>query len=80
MSSNRWSQPLAGVRSTFKFMKQLSMFVTLARQQLDALVSEVGQFQARSAGDDCFDVISEPKAGEIATRAPERMPFWTRRT
>ena len=38
-------------------------------QQLDGLVAEVGQFQARSAPDDCSDVMSEPKAVEIATRA-----------
>jgi len=38
-------------------------------QQLDSLVAEVGQFQARSAYDDCSDVMSEQKAVEIATRA-----------
>jgi hypothetical protein len=38
-------------------------------QQLDSLVAEVGQFQARSQHDDCSDVMKEPKAIEIATRA-----------
>jgi len=28
--TNRWSQPLAGVKSTFDFMKQYSMFAALA--------------------------------------------------
>jgi hypothetical protein len=28
--TNRWSQPLAAVKSTFDFMKQFSMFATLA--------------------------------------------------
>jgi hypothetical protein len=28
--TNRWSQPLAVVVSTFDFMKQFSMFATLA--------------------------------------------------
>jgi hypothetical protein len=28
--TNRWSQPLAIVQSTFNFMKQFSMFATLA--------------------------------------------------
>ena len=28
--TNRWSQPLAGVKSTFNFMKQFSMFAALA--------------------------------------------------
>jgi hypothetical protein len=28
--TNRWSQPLAVAKSTFNFMKQLSMFATLA--------------------------------------------------
>jgi len=28
--TNRWSQPLAVVKSTFNFMKQFSMFATLA--------------------------------------------------
>jgi hypothetical protein len=28
--TNRWSQPLAGAMHTFDFMKQLSMFATLA--------------------------------------------------
>ena len=27
--TNRWSQPLAGVKSTFDFMKQVSMFAAL---------------------------------------------------
>jgi hypothetical protein len=27
--TNRWSQPLAAVKSTFDFMKQFSMFATL---------------------------------------------------
>jgi len=30
MSSNRWSQPLAVVMTTFDFMKQFSMFAALA--------------------------------------------------
>lgn len=38
-------------------------------QQLDALVAEVAQFQTRSAHDDCSDVMSEPKAVELATRS-----------
>jgi hypothetical protein len=29
--TNRWSQPLAAVKSTFDFMKQPSMFTTLAK-------------------------------------------------
>ena len=29
-SNNRWSQPLTVVKSTFNFMKQFSMFATLA--------------------------------------------------
>jgi len=28
--TNRWSQPLAAVKSTFDFMKQFSKFATLA--------------------------------------------------
>jgi hypothetical protein len=28
--TNRWSQPLAAVKSTFDFMKQFSVFATLA--------------------------------------------------
>jgi len=28
--TNRWSEPLAAVKSTFNFMKQFSMFTTLA--------------------------------------------------
>jgi hypothetical protein len=28
--TNRWSQPLAAVESTFDFMKQFSMFAALA--------------------------------------------------
>jgi len=28
--TNRWSQPLAGVKSTFDFMKPFSTFATLA--------------------------------------------------
>ncbi len=28
--TNRWSQPLAAVMSTFDFMKEFSMFATLA--------------------------------------------------
>jgi len=28
--TNRWSQPLAAVMPSFDFMKQFSMFVTLA--------------------------------------------------
>jgi hypothetical protein len=28
--TNRWSQPLAAVKSAFDFMKQFQMFVTLA--------------------------------------------------
>jgi hypothetical protein len=28
--TNRWSQPLAGAMTTFNFMKQFSMFATLA--------------------------------------------------
>jgi hypothetical protein len=28
--TNRWSQPLAGVMTTFNFMKQFSIFATLA--------------------------------------------------
>ena len=28
--TNRWSQPLAAVKSTLDFMKQFSMFATLA--------------------------------------------------
>jgi hypothetical protein len=28
--TNRWSQPLAAVLSTFDFMKEFSMFATLA--------------------------------------------------
>jgi len=28
--TNRWSQPLAAVKSTFDFMKPFSMFATLA--------------------------------------------------
>jgi len=28
--TNRWSQPLAALMSTFNFMKQFSMFATLA--------------------------------------------------
>jgi hypothetical protein len=28
--TNRWSQPLAAVKSTFDFMKQFSMFAMLA--------------------------------------------------
>ena len=28
--TNRWSQPLAALKSTFNFMKQFSMFTTLA--------------------------------------------------
>jgi hypothetical protein len=28
--TNRWSQPLAVLKSTFNFMKQFSMFATLA--------------------------------------------------
>jgi len=27
--TNRWSQPLAGVKSTFNFMKQFPVFATL---------------------------------------------------
>jgi len=30
MPSNRWSQPLAAVKPTFDFMKEFSMFATLA--------------------------------------------------
>jgi hypothetical protein len=30
MSSKRWSQPLAAVKSIFDFMKQFSMFAMLA--------------------------------------------------
>jgi len=28
--TNRWSQPLVGVKSTFDFMKEFQMFATLA--------------------------------------------------
>ena len=28
--TNRWSQPLAGVKFTFDFMKEFSMFATIA--------------------------------------------------
>jgi hypothetical protein len=28
--TNRWSQPLAAVKSTFEFMKQFSMFATFS--------------------------------------------------
>jgi hypothetical protein len=28
--TNRWSQPLAAVKSTFEFMKQFPVFITLA--------------------------------------------------
>ena len=32
--TNRWSQPLAAVRSTFDLMKQFSVFATLAPASL----------------------------------------------
>ncbi len=38
-------------------------------QQLDGLVNEISQLQARSRHDDCTDVMPESKAYEIATRA-----------
>ncbi len=38
-------------------------------KQLDGLVAEVLEFKAKSAHDDCSDVMSETKAVEIATRA-----------
>ena len=45
------------------------MLIDVLAKQLDDLVTEVAQFRARSAHDDCSDVMSEPKAVEIATRA-----------
>lgn len=45
------------------------MLIDKLTKQIDDLVSEVSQFRARSAHDDCSDVMSDTKAVEIATRA-----------
>jgi hypothetical protein len=36
---NRWSQPLAPVKPTFDFMKQISMFVVLAAASVGSVLS-----------------------------------------